>query len=422
LRASSRAIRREARGTIVRHALVYGGGRVFPAACAVGVIAVASRALSPDDFGRQALATSQALLWAAVASVWLAQSVLRFHSRFGRRLASDYASFVARARWWCAAGAALSASAAALVAGAAPSVAAASAALAALEAALAVACAERQAALQPARVVALDAVKAGVGLGAVALVAAASRSPTPAQMVWGLACGAGVAAVAAGDVLGGRRAGRRPSRGAAAVRGAMLRFGAPIGAYALLASLMNTGDRFLIGRWNGLAQAGAYAGVYDVVSRSFGMLLFPVVLAAHPIATRAWNRGDRSAAQRAVRVAIALQLAIGVPLVAALALAHRLVLRYTVGMAADRSLELVATIGAAALLWQVAQLVHKPSELSGRVGVLVAGVGVAAAINVATNAVLLPGASPAVAGYTSALTSASYIAFVLALQRKGRSR
>jgi O-antigen/teichoic acid export membrane protein len=171
-----------------------------------------------------------------------------------------------------------------------------------------------------------------------------------------------------------------------------------------------------------VAEAGAYGGVYDAVSRSFGLFLFPVLLGAHPLITKAWNARDRKESRHALRTALILEGAAGIPLILLMAAAHRQVVRYVLGRPVDRSLELVVTIGLAALLWQFAQLAHKPSELAGRLDVLVTGVLLALAVNFGANVWLLPRAPVVVAGYTSALASATYLGFVLWRQRLGDAK
>jgi O-antigen/teichoic acid export membrane protein len=419
---SWKAIRERPIFSLGGHALVYASGRVIPAASALGTIALLSRALLPDEFGRFILAFSLGVFWANIGTVWLGQGILRFHTRFQTgRLSASYVGFSRRARWLCAGMGALGAGTAAVIAGAPLSVAGSSAALAAVEATVLVAIATGQARLRPAVVAVTESAKGALGLLGMAAVVVLRPDPSAPQMIWA-AAGGGVLALALFRWfrLEGE-SGPERSRATRAVRTAMLRYGIPIAAFSLLSQALNMADRFLIARWKGLAQAGAYAGVYDTVYRSFGLFLFPVLLAAQPQMTRAWNAGDRLAAQRAARMALSLEVAIGVPVVLALAAAHGHVVRYALGVSLDRSFELVLTVGLAALLWQLAQIVHMPSALSGRLGVLVVGVLLALAINCGANLLLLPRSPMVVAGYTSALATAGYFGFVLLKQRSKTS-
>jgi O-antigen/teichoic acid export membrane protein len=396
---------------------------LVPAVCALGTIALLSRELEPKEFGRFVLAWSLALFWANIGAGWLGQGILRYHTRFEN--GGTWASYVGFARWarWLSSGiAAAGAGVAGQIAGASLSLVSGAAALAAVEAMLMVAIAASQAKMRPQLVVIIDSAKSALGFLGLASVVVLSPSPSAAAILW--AAAAAEALAAAFSLLSLRECAAKPERLSAnrAVRAAILRYGIPIGVFSLLGSALTVGDRFLIARWQGVAQAGAYGGVYDAVSRSFGLLLFPVLLGAHPLITKAWNAGDYTGYRQALRTALILEAAAGIPLILVMVAAHQRVVHYVLGKPVERSLELVATIGLAALLWQFAQLVHKPAELSGRLPVLVTGVLLALLVNIGANVWLLPHAPVVVAGYTSALASATYLAFVLWRQRVGDAR
>lgn len=412
-------LRRRLSEPLVRHALLYAAGKFVPAGCALTTIALLVRVLGREEFGRYALASANALFWANAGSIWLSQSILRFQSRFSSsRFANHYSRFLRSSTALCGVIAAVSAAMATLVSGASVRLALGTALLSAAEATIVVEIATSQARIQPGIVIALEGAKSVAALGSLALVAMLSRPSSAPKMIWAVATGELLVAIACLIRRRSPASSMTPlttDRGV--VRASMLRFALPIACFSLLSYALTVSDRFLIARWNGLSDAGAYSGVFDTVYRSFGLLLFPVLLAAHPLVAQAWNKGDSRAVRRALRQAVALEVMVGLPLVFALALAHRRVVLYALGGAVPHSFLLVLSIGVAALLWQVGQVLHKPSEMSGRLGVLLGGVLVALIVNVASNRVWLPGAPVVVAGCTSALASAAYVAVVVVAQR-----
>jgi O-antigen/teichoic acid export membrane protein len=202
------------------------------------------------------------------------------------------------------------------------------------------------------------------------------------------------------------------------LRKALVRYGATVASYSLLASFLNVADRFLIGRWRGLADAGTYAAIYDVVFRSFGLVLFPIAVSAFPLLARAWNSRDWHSGRKALRYAILLECAIGLPLLVIVTANHTILVQWTSGHPMDGSRELVFSIGLAAFLWQLAQLAHKPAELSGHLHILILGVSLALIVNVVGNVIFLRSGPLVVAGITSALASTVYVGFILLRQRR----
>ena len=97
-------------------------------------------------------------------------------------------------------------------------------------------------------------------------------------------------------------------------------FGWPVALWTLTNQGLTVSDRYLVQHFQGYAQAGVYASLYDIVVRSFSLIFFPITLATHPIIMKHWNSGERSTALAVIRTSIKYQTWLCLPVLAGLAL------------------------------------------------------------------------------------------------------
>ena len=93
----------------------------------------------------------------------------------------------------------------------------------------------------------------------------------------------------------------------------LTRYGAPLAVTAALSFMIAGSDRLLIGWLLGDRSVGLYAVGYDLANSSLGVLLMVVNLAAYPLAVRALEERGEAAARRQVAVNLTALLAIGLP-------------------------------------------------------------------------------------------------------------
>ena len=99
----------------------------------------------------------------------------------------------------------------------------------------------------------------------------------------------------------------------------LLSYGLPLTATFALSFVVNTSDRFLIARLLGEGPAGIYAAAYDVGQQTLTLLMMVVNLAAYPLAVRALEQKGPEAAQRQLRQNATLLLAVALPAAVGLA-------------------------------------------------------------------------------------------------------
>lgn len=209
-----------------------------------------------------------------------------------------------------------------------------------------------------------------------------------------------------------------PSDGHGAVPLARLwRYGAPLALWMAISILLNLSDRFLIDLLLSREEVGLYSAIYDVVYRGTGLLLAPVVLAAHPVIMNSWNQGDVKAAKHTIRNAGLLMAVLGAILMVGWVAMANPVVALIAGSQAAHLGGLVWPVAAGAVAWQVAMVGHKPLELLERTGLMVVLVAVALAANVAGNLILLPRVGLVGAAWSTLLGGLLYLMGVLGATR-----
>ena len=192
------------------------------------------------------------------------------------------------------------------------------------------------------------------------------------------------------------------------VLGLFWRYGWALSFWFAVITALQVSDRYFIQRFMGFVATGEYAAIYDVVVRGYSLVLFPVTLAAHPRIMRAWNDGDVALAASYWRWSLGGILAtFALLLVVAVFLGHALpplVLPSGGGRVASSVVPLV--IGG--FLWQFALLAHKPLEVAGRTGLMLAFAVVALGVNVAMNYTLMPRYGVVVAAYALVGSGGAY--------------
>jgi O-antigen/teichoic acid export membrane protein len=93
------------------------------------------------------------------------------------------------------------------------------------------------------------------------------------------------------------------------------RYGLPLSLTVVLAQLVGTSDRFLIGALLGEGAAGIYSVAADLASQTVTLLMMAVYLAVFPLAVHAWEEEGPVAASAQMQNNASLLLALGMPCV-----------------------------------------------------------------------------------------------------------
>jgi len=192
-------------------------------------------------------------------------------------------------------------------------------------------------------------------------------------------------------------------------------FGWPVALWTLTNQGLTVSDRFLVQHFQGYAQAGIYASVYDIVVRSFSLIFFPITLATHPIIMKHWNGGERSTALAVIRTSIKYQIWLCLPVLAGLGLFGPSLIRALLGPRAAQATPLVMPLALGGCVWQLSLLIHKPLEIMCRTQQMLQAMALAFLASVLGNYLFLPRFGMVAAAYVNLSAATVYVGTLVLL-------
>jgi O-antigen/teichoic acid export membrane protein len=292
-----------------RHSALYLLARGLPGVVSLAAIAVYTRLLGADEYGRYALVIAGVGLGNKLVFEWLRLSLLRFRPAFKERLqvfdATIAAGFLA-----LVAGTAVLGGAVLILApdDLARRLLLAGIALLCIQAVFDLELERVRIQLRPRRygMLALGRAVLSLMLG----VLFVSLGLGPIGVISGL--GLGMLIALARPLAESWRRIRLELCDWALLR-RLCRYGAPLAATSALGVVITSSDRFLIGWLLGEEKVGLYAAGYDLANLSLGLLLTIVNLAAYPLVVRALEEHGAELARHQLVANLTALLAIGLP-------------------------------------------------------------------------------------------------------------
>lgn len=186
------------------------------------------------------------------------------------------------------------------------------------------------------------------------------------------------------------------------------RYGVPMGAWFLAASLLYASDRYIIQLYLGSAAVGIYSANYGLVSMAAGLLNTPVIMAAFPVLMKLW--GDREYEQARLTLARVSELyVIGAgAFVGGVAVVGKPIVQILLGAGFHEGYIVQLPVAAGAAVWGFSTLGHKSMEFAERTRIMVWDALAAAAVNLALNLILVPHLGYVAAAYTTLISYALY--------------
>lgn len=395
-----------------RHLIAYLPVYLAQGLVGFGAVAVFTRVLAPEEYGRYVLILAAASLIGTLGFTWLDAAVARHHARAASRgrlagqlftawrlyalLAAPAAMLGGVALWLAPVGAELK------------SACAFAYAYTLIRSGLTLALETRRAAGEAWRYSLLETftLSAGFGLGVVFAMVGGLGAAGPFA---GMALAAGIALIVDAPVLLSRaRRDRADSKRAAA----FFAYGLPVAVSLIFEHFLSVGDRFVIAAILGEAATGAYAAGYAVADRSLSIIFLWLGAATGPLLVAAFEHKGRAAAEDVARNTAGLMALLGFPAAAGLALVAGDVSRVLIG--ADIASEASAIIPFIALSGLMNGIMtfyfHEAYVLGRRPRAMAAVMAACAVLNLVLNLVLVPrfgltgAAASTVIAYAIALT------------------
>lgn len=375
-----------------RHLLAYLPVYLAQGLVGFGAVAVFTRILSPEDYGRYVLILAAASLIGTLTFTWLDAAVARHHARADARgrlagqlftawrlyalLAAPAAGLGGLALWFAPLGPELK------------SACSFAFAYTLIRSGLTLALETRRAAGEAWRYSLLETftLSAGFALGVVFVSAGGLGAAGPFA---GMALAAGLALLVDAPVLLSKSKRDRADTKRAA---AFFAYGAPVAISLIFEHLLSVGDRFVIAAFLGEASTGAYAAGYAVADRSLSIVFLWLGTTTGPLLIAALEHRGRAAAQQVARNTAGLMALIGFPAAAGLALVSGNVADVLIGSEiAPEAARVIPFIALSGLMNGLMTFYFHEAYILGRrphaMAVIMAG---AAILNLALNLILTP--------------------------------
>lgn len=233
-------------------------------------------------------------------------------------------------------------------------------------------------------------------------------------LVWGLVLANVVAVPYAAHQAG---LSLRPSRRlfapeVTAVLRRFVSYGLPMAFYFLASNLLTMSDRYVIQWFDGAEAVGIYAVNYNLVMQVLLLTSVPLMTAARPILMHQWEQHDRRAVRNTITTMTDICAVIGIGLAGLIAVTGEQVARLVLGAEFAGGYVVMLPVAIGVAIWSCAQLGHKSAELTEQTKVMLWTGGLAAAVNLALNLLLVPVFGYVAAAYTTLASYALYAALI----------
>lgn len=334
-----------------RHLMAYLIPNLAQAVASFGMVAILTRLLSDDDYGRYTLVYAAMTLAQYLSVVWIEAAAARFYADAAEKgeKPAHFTTLITLFSWCAGAFALISIGLIALwpadlslkivVAAAFGSVITRSLIKIALE--------TRRMAQEAQRFAVVDTLHTllafGLGIGCVVFFAMGPEGPFIGMLIASV-----VVLAIEGPALwwAARKGSLEPSRAKA-----YFAYGAPLAGGLILSLALTSGDRFVIVAFLGEGDVGAYSAGYQVGARILDIIFTWGATAVTPILIAAYERGGPSEAIKAAHQGYVIRLGIGAPAALGIALLAAPICEILIGEALrERAIQVVPWIAFSALL------------------------------------------------------------------------
>ena len=190
-----------------------------------------------------------------------------------------------------------------------------------------------------------------------------------------------------------------------------LRFGIPISLWFAFGLALPYLDRLFIAHFLAPTDLGNYAGLQELITRTFSLLLFPLIMALHPRIMNLWDQANYSQVVDLLKIGILSLIGIFALIFLSTQIFNQTVFKLLQWAIPDISLKfkpLVMPLLIAGFFWQLSFLTHKMLELEERTMMMVFFILVSLLINIVGNFVFIPLIGVLATAYTAATSAVVY--------------
>lgn len=167
-------------------------------------------------------------------------------------------------------------------------------------------------------------------------------------------------------------------------------FGLPMTLWLFLAGALNIADRYFISSRYGMSETGTYSLAYDLVFKVAAFSCLPILLSLHPKISRFWNSGDKAKAVQAIASGIKAEIVLMLGMLLTFFIFGRFLFTVVIKTAAPDPYRLLLPLILSAMIWQIAQLVHKRLEMQFQTTRMIGALFLSLLVNGLLNHLLMP--------------------------------
>jgi len=168
-----------------------------------------------------------------------------------------------------------------------------------------------------------------------------------------------------------------------------LRYGIPLLPLGLFASLMHLGDRYVIAYYHDLGLAGVYSAAY-LLGNLGGLSFGPVFHILGPATAALWERGEKGQVEEHLSFALKYCLIAAVPLVVAVAVLARPLMRLLAEEAYEVEPLVIGLIAAGVMVFMASGILQEGIRLQKKTEKITLIYGGCAGLNLALNFLVVP--------------------------------
>ena len=192
----------------------------------------------------------------------------------------------------------------------------------------------------------------------------------------------------------------------------LFKFGWPLSIWLTISLSLQFFDRFFINYYFDNNLTGIFAGFYDLVVRTYSILIFPITMAVHPRMMTLWNKSIYSDAISILKIAMLIQFLIFSCIFIIANLFFEQISYILLWIFSDLNPEyfhLLIPLLIGGFIWQFALLIHKPIELNKNTYLMLISIVIALIVNLFGNIVFLPKYGLIATAYTFIFSGTVYI-------------
>ena len=192
----------------------------------------------------------------------------------------------------------------------------------------------------------------------------------------------------------------------------LFKFGWPLSIWLTISLALQFFDRFFINYYFDYNLTGIFAGFYDLVVRTYSILIFPITMAVHPRMMSLWNKSNYSDAISILKIAMLIQFLIFSCIYILLQLFFEGISNSLLWLFSDLNpqyFHLLNPLLIGGFIWQFALLIHKPIELNKNTHLMLISILIALIINLIGNIYFLPKYGLIATAYSFILSGTVYV-------------